>query len=79
MNAVKSVQSNLTAELSACCNVTLDAISAAVVAVEPTEGPTATPISGDDDLPDWAIALIVFAVLIVVGVVAVILVWAVSR
>ncbi|KAI0220086.1 hypothetical protein LSAT2_028391 [Lamellibrachia satsuma] len=32
LSAVNSVQSNLTAEMSDCCNATLDAVSAAVVA-----------------------------------------------
>ena len=65
LSAVKSVQSNLTAELSDCCNATLDAVSAAVVAVEPTDDATS-----DGVFPKWAIPVVIVAGVLAVALLA---------
>ncbi|KAK2169477.1 hypothetical protein NP493_1189g00005 [Ridgeia piscesae] len=78
LNAVNSVKANLTQELADCCNATLDAVSAAVVTVDPTEG-SGVPLDDDDDLDDWAIALIVLAAIVLVGLIILVVVWAVNR
>ena len=69
LSAVKSVQSNLTAEMSDCCNATLDSVSPAVVVVVVAKQPD----DATGGFPKWAIS-----VMIVAGVAAVIIFAAVA-
>jgi len=56
LKVVESARQNLTEQMSSCCNASLDDVSAAVVAPDPTNDPVT-----ENGFPKWAIPAVIGA------------------